>query len=102
MSLYFVPVSGFVKTYSFSNSVLYFFSSTLVSVCDDCTYTKKHNHEWTNLHKGYSLNFPVAKSASFDIGYLQEKFRIDENEAIYMAKILNKNFGLKFRDLNDD
>lgn len=74
----------------------------LVGICDDCTYTKKHNHKWTSLHKGYSLNFPVAKSVSFDTGYLQEKFRINNKEAMYMAKILNKNFGLKFRDLNDN
>ena len=74
----------------------------LVGICDDCVYTKKHNHNWTSLHKGYCLNFPVAKSASFDIGYLQEKFRIDEKEAAYMAKILSKNFGLKFRDLKED
>lgn len=74
----------------------------LVGICDDCTYTQKHNPEWANLHKGYSLNFPVAKSASFDIGYLQEKFRINEKEAMFMAKILNQNFGLKFRELNND
>lgn len=73
----------------------------LADLCDDCRYTGKHNSHLVSIHKGYPLNFQVAKRVGFNVDYLSEKFRISEAEAYFMAKILKNNFGLKFKELND-
>ena len=74
----------------------------IADLCDDCKLAEtKHQTNYVGLHKGYPLNFETAKRYGFNVDYLIEKFRISEAEAFYMAKVLKKNFGLKFKELED-
>ena len=73
----------------------------IVRICNDCDVDQSASKvkEITGLHKGYSINFEAAANYGFNIGYLSEKFYITEAEAYFMAKILNENFGVRFKEL---